>query len=327
MSPAGDIIGAVLAVFGLLGVPIAIFLRRRRNQRDDKGRGIIIAQYAPPSNLNLLEAAALIHREIVGISAQLVSLSVRGNIRLLDSGKQGRGKYTLQFVHILGTDELEGALLATLFTELVPGAALVAGATRELDADLPLFNQLSGIAHQARTAISVKRLVRPVSSTSEAAVGFTLFGLAAAEFLFLTLLSAIWHQTSVPGFIAIPITIVSAIVVVVMTVIRGPVLTPTGADQRDYLLGLREYLQLTEADRFRMFQSPSGAERIDAGDKTEVVKLYEKLLPFAVLWGIEEQWSNELAIRYDGGSVAPSWFVSSDQFNSAVFTAALSDLS
>jgi uncharacterized membrane protein YgcG len=108
---------------------------------------------------------------------------------------------------------------------------------------------------------------------------------------------------------------------------RRPVLTDAGAEQRDYLLGMRDYLQLAEADRLRMLQSPEGADRVDVGNHVDLVKLYEKLLPFAVLWGIEDEWSKVLAIHYEAESTSPSWYVSQNAFNSSLFASSLVGLS
>ena len=82
------------------------------------------------------------------------------------------------------------------------------------------------------------------------------------------------------------------------------VLTSAGADRRDHLLGLREYLTVAEQDRFRMLQSPEGAARVaralggddpsTAHQSADIVKLNERLLPWAVLWGVEQEWSKAL---------------------------------
>jgi len=42
-------------------------------------------------------------------------------------------------------------------------------------------------------------------------------------------------------------------------------LSDKGAEINDYLLGMKMYLQLAEADRLKVLQSPTGAERIDIG--------------------------------------------------------------
>ncbi len=61
----------------------------------------------------------------------------------------------------------------------------------------------------------------------------------------------------------------------------------------DHLWGIHDFVRLVERDRFAMLQSPEGALRTPLGE-LEVLKLYEKLLPYAVLFGLEKQWMKEL---------------------------------
>jgi hypothetical protein len=84
-----------------------------------------------------------------------------------------------------------------------------------------------------------------------------------------------------------------------------------GAEERGYLLGLRDYLQLAEADRLRVLQSPHGAERVASADQRAIIALNEKLLPYAVLWGIEKRWAQQWEVDYVTAAASPSW-VSSD---------------
>ena len=83
--------------------------------------------------------------------------------------------------------------------------------------------------------------------------------------------------------------------------------TPTGALAHDHLMGLREYIRLAEADRIAMLQSASGAE-VDA---QRIVRVYERLLPYAVIFGYEDEWQAELARYYATGT--PSWIDGSGQ--------------
>ena len=61
----------------------------------------------------------------------------------------------------------------------------------------------------------------------------------------------------------------------------------------DHLWGIHDFVRLVEKDRFAMLQSPEGALRTPLGE-LEVLKLYERLLPYAVLFGLEKQWMKEL---------------------------------
>lgn len=74
---------------------------------------------------------------------------------------------------------------------------------------------------------------------------------------------------------------------------------PTAAAHRavDHLWGVHDYIELAEKDRFAMLQSPSGALTRQRDD-LEVLRLHERLLPYAVLFGLEKEWMRELDVRY-----------------------------
>lgn len=65
----------------------------------------------------------------------------------------------------------------------------------------------------------------------------------------------------------------------------------------DHLWGIHDYVELAEKDRFAMLQSPSGALTAPRGD-LEILRLHERLLPYAVLFGLEKEWMRELDVRY-----------------------------
>ncbi|MBR2587073.1 DUF2207 domain-containing protein [Candidatus Saccharibacteria bacterium] len=80
--------------------------------------------------------------------------------------------------------------------------------------------------------------------------------------------------------------------------------TLEGIKASKYLDGLKEYMQLAEADRLKFLQSVKGADTTSNG----IVKLYERLLPYAVLFGIEDSWMNELNKYYQMADVSdPTW--------------------
>ena len=75
--------------------------------------------------------------------------------------------------------------------------------------------------------------------------------------------------------------------------------TPAGYPTVDHLWGIRDYIDLAEKDRLNFLQSPSGAElRGDAASGIQILLLNEKLLPYAVLFGLEKQWAKELDLGY-----------------------------
>lgn len=96
--------------------------------------------------------------------------------------------------------------------------------------------------------------------------------------------------------------------------------TQKGLEASRYLEGLHQYMKLAEADRLKMLQSAQGADTSHEG----VVKLYEKLLPYATLFGLEESWLTELGKYYEFDDVAqPNWYVGVGVFSAHEFSSAL----
>jgi uncharacterized membrane protein YgcG len=83
--------------------------------------------------------------------------------------------------------------------------------------------------------------------------------------------------------------------------------TQVGVDLTVYLEGLKEYIQFAEKDRLDFLQSPKGANR-ERGQlgQTEILKLYEEVLPWAVLLGLADQWAKVLTTYYDERH-QPNW--------------------
>ena len=68
----------------------------------------------------------------------------------------------------------------------------------------------------------------------------------------------------------------------------------------DHLWGLRDYIALAEKDRLNFLQSPNGAQlRDDISIGAQVLVLNEKLLPYAVLFGLEKEWVRQLGASYE----------------------------
>ena len=87
-----------------------------------------------------------------------------------------------------------------------------------------------------------------------------------------------------------------AIVVVFMILLLGhrkrviSNVTDEGLKASNYMEGLKLYIKMAEADRLKFLQSVDGADTSGSG----VVKLYEKLLPYAAVFGLEESWMKEM---------------------------------
>lgn len=90
-------------------------------------------------------------------------------------------------------------------------------------------------------------------------------------------------------FVLIVATVI-AIVVIKKKTEKFSVRTEAGLAASRYMEGLEMYIRMAEADRMKFLQSVEGADTSGEG----IVKLYEKLLPYAAVFGLEESWMKEL---------------------------------
>lgn len=304
-----------IGVLSLGGIVVAIVGRRRAGGA--KGRGIIIPQYSEPDDITILQAAHLMKRPATAIPAALVRLAVRKNLRILAYAVTIGGEpYSLQYLSSAGANAEDEAILTTLF-----GADPEPGSIREFaQSDQTLMTSLTGLSTRAKDSLEASGFERRAAGRGFAVGAIVLQVLLA--FATLTLLiqsAALYSNVSV---LVLPVVIVGTAALITCIALAVVPAQPTdkGADARDYLLGMRMYLTLAEQDRLRALQSPSGAERVNVNDDLEMIKLYEKLLPWAVLWGVEDQWMRELAVRVDAVQAQPDWFVGTNGFTPSLFT-------
>lgn len=71
--------------------------------------------------------------------------------------------------------------------------------------------------------------------------------------------------------------------------------TEKGLVASRYMDGLRMYIEMAESERMKLLQSVKGADTSPEG----IVKLYEKLLPYAAVFGLEDSWMDELKKYYE----------------------------
>lgn len=101
--------------------------------------------------------------------------------------------------------------------------------------------------------------------------------------------------------------------------INGPYNTHTklGLEYSRYMDGLKLYIKMAEADRLKFLQSVDGADTSNEG----IVKLYEKLLPYAIVFGLEKSWAKEMGRYYELSDVtAPTWYTSNTGFDALMFS-------
>jgi uncharacterized membrane protein YgcG len=315
-----DLLSGGLGVLGV-GVLVAAIVARVRSGRGAAGRGTIIAQYSEPEGITIVQSAYLESRPLTAIPAALVRLAVRKNIRILAYAVEGTDEpYSLQYLGSDRTNAEDQAILAILFGDN-PEAGVTTPFGESQQAEARELFALGTKANESLLTAGFKE--RPGGRTAgillvlaQVVLGIVALGtLVVSAGAFNNISNFLW-PTILVGTVAFIITLVLA---------RRPLrLTAKGTEAHEFLLGMKLYLTVAEEERLKFLQSPMGAERIDVGNNQEMIKLYEKLLPWAVLWGVEDEWSKELAVRVEADpSQQPDWFVGQSAFSASLFSSAV----
>ncbi|MBN9223875.1 MAG: hypothetical protein ABS63_08320 [Microbacterium sp. SCN 70-27] len=320
-SPFGWLQGLV----GIGAVGVGVWgLRRRRAVKDAPGRPTLIAEYEPPTTVDALESAVLLGRQSKAIPAEVLEQAVVGSIRIVEGepGFWGKKPLVAELVDPSRADGDGRLLLQGLFPHGAPGETYTFG--RQDTRFSQVAQSIVSAADKELTARGMRRTVPP---------GTRLWPIAAAVvavMLAFALAMAAIGRSVHPG---IPLAVLGVCGVVVFVVVgslaRRP-LSARGAETRDHLLGLESFIAWAEADRIRMLQSPQGAERvpIDVNDPRQKLALYEKLLPYAVVFGQEKEWSKQLSVLYSAvGASGPYWYVGTGSFDASSFATTVGSLS
>jgi uncharacterized membrane protein YgcG len=313
-------IGLAAAIGSLLVTALAA-RARRTTLADAPGRGTIVAQYSPPKDASLQLSALISHTVAKSTPAHIVALAVAGQLRILEvDGK--KPSYRLEFVTADGANADDLEFLHALF-----GKDLTPGEDRSLEkADTSAAKRITKLqARVAKDAVTDGYRRKP----SYAAIGWLLAAsvvFAGIAFLFSVLSLAEAYGGAIP--IAFLVTSIGALVATWVLASKSP-LDARGVELRDYLEGLKVYISLAEVDRLRFLQSPDGAltTPIATDDTAQLVKLTERVLPYAMLFGLEKEWAKQLGSYYSDLGEQPTWYAGSSAFNSAVFVSSISSLS
>lgn len=316
--PLSQIIWTTVAII-VLGFlpPIAalVFMLRKWGAygRDAKGRGTIVVQYLPPKELSVLASSGVLKQSFAtsAVSAQILDLAVRHYIKVYEQKEKALFKdktaYSLELVKT-PTDlrSEEKAVVSMLFGE----AAAVGKKIKLKDLSSKLYKKSAELGKALdKQLASEGYFVKPPSQVFQTYIGWGCALLAI-------------------GFAGLFIVPYMFGLVLAGAIILGmarlmPARTQKGVDMRDYLFGLRDYMKLAEADRIKTLQSPHGelTEKIDTTDEKQLLVLYERLLPYAMLFGIEQAWAKEFAGLYHDQS--PDWYSGTGVFNAVYFAGAM----
>ena len=310
-----------LALF-LISIPLVIvgsiwaIIRwsRVRNRKDSVGT--VVPEYIPPKDASVSAAAEVLDGVQGVMTAQIIDLAVRHYLKIYQTSDKSlfkKAEYDLEIIKKI--DDLrweEQELIRDLFAGNV-----------DIGSRMSMKSLRSGTGFYTRLQNNAPELKKRVKSE---------YGLRAKDPMeskwFKRL--GIWSLI-IAVLLLSPLFLVLAIIAFILQATLTP-LTEKGVGLRRYAMGLKDYISVAEVERIKMLQSPDGAakvgETISPSDKGQLVKLYERVLPYAILFGQEKKWNEQLGDYYQSTNSQPSWYVGNNSaFNALAFSSAMHNFS
>jgi len=309
----------LIEVYMLSLVPISIIglglsawfgVRWWRWSGRQKDLGTIIPEYLPPKSTSVAVSSRVItvRRQTVFV-AQLIDFAVRGYIKLFETqpkSRRAKAQYTIKIVR--DTSDLlteEQDMLKVIFgsTDIGQKRSL-----KTLRNNTTVYNRMRDYDRKLKDLVRGSYEIRS-SDTRKSSwykkAGIVVFILAVV--------------TLNPGLL------IAATVALICSYTLWP-LTDKGLGLKRYIYGLKMYIKVAETKRLEMLQSPEGAQKVqvDPNDPAQLVKLYERVLPYAVLFGEEKEWLKRIGVYYESLGSSPDWYTGQSAFNAAIFSASMS---
>jgi len=293
-----------------VGILVWVTLKWSSWSNRKKEVGTIVPEYTPPREASVTTSASIISGSAKTFAAQLIDFAVRHYIKIYEIDKKwvfGSKDYEIEIIrdiHDLHAEEQE--ILHDIFSgSTAVGARLQMSSLKNnnsvymstLDNKKKLNELIRGLyGLRVRDETKKKWFIR---------AGIVLLILAIVLLNPALLMAAI--TSFVLGFTLYP-------------------LTDKGLELYRYLKGLEMYIKVAESDRLKMLQSPEGAEKVgalDPKDPKQLVKLYEKTLPYAILFGQETEWNKQLGAYYESMGAQPDWYSGNTAFSAIAFSSAM----
>lgn len=330
--------GIILLGGGMIAL-IIVRLKATSEKRKYYAGLFVKPEYTPAKDLTVAEMAENhIGRGTNGDArvATLLELAVSHKIEMVKTEKDGAfGKKKTQWMIRIKTDTLNKQqatilkILAGSDTPLHKGQEIYVKshtATSELAELSTRFGTSIKASLEKKGLLEKKEKGFHAHSILPYATAFWFFAWMFIIIIILNNMDEKPYMTLVGGLpaliVLISIWLVILIASLIVAVKTHQFLTHTkkGLEYSRYLDGLKMYMQMAEADRIKMLQSVKGADTTHQG----VVKIYEKLLPYAAIFRMEKSWLEELSHYYEFADVtAPVWYMGIGAFSAREFSSAM----
>ena len=276
--------------------------------RDDKGTGVIVPQYDVPNDLTPMEVGGIAEErvDVTQISAEIIYLATKGyiKIRQLDKNSTGFTKaIDYEITKLKNFSDLPNNFDKKILSGLF-----------EYDSEVVKLSDLKNVYYKTASEVVSSVLDALLNKKYYKNLGKMKTGRGRIVFiLFMSVWVSIFSGGIIGGVILggkpFPLIVGIFFSIIIYGIIShfSPSKTETGIVAKEYILGLKDYLQIAEKDRLQFHNAPE--------KKPEV---FEKLLPYAMVLGVANIWAKEFEGIY---TTPPTWYSgpTDSSFNAVTF--------
>lgn len=300
-------------ITGVLIIFWALFFYFKSHNRN-KELGAIVPEYLPPEGVSTITSASLLNSTHSILTALLLDLAVRDYIKIIEVKEKTflkKAEYEIEIKNDLNNlFEEEKEMLSDMFDGIPQKGQRLA--LKSLHKNISFRKRISDNKKKLDALLVTRYELRRIDEFKSkklkyGALGLVVCGALSLNFVFLIMAITLYGASK-----------------------HLKPLTDKGLVLRRYLKGFKEYISMAETERMRVLQSPTGAEKvgIDTRDTAKLIKLYERVLPYAVLFNKEKEWNKELGHYYEITHSRPSWYSNHNQtINTVTFASMMSSFS
>lgn len=311
---------AILPVLAIIFLVI-IFKERRRISKANEFSKSVVPQYLPPKDIDILSAGTLLNSSTKSrITSAVLEFAVNGNIQIIEAEKTNffGSKNKIYKLKLLNSNNLsvgERGLLSAMFR-----------GRPELDlSDQPdsshassIYKALTGETADLKKLFSKEKNKFAHLSIISLAIGFIGFVISGSFLKIDDMLPVVFAAVSALCF---------AISVIAIGVGYSKIKSKEGNEALNYLEGLKMYISVAEKDRLAALQSLEGSERFAQEFGGSKIKLFEKMLPWAALFGLEDTWAKVIELELSDSEYSPSWYSGAAGFKLGMLAGSISSVS
>jgi uncharacterized membrane protein len=289
---------------------IIMFFIWKKYGKDPKGYSVIIAQYEPPVGMKPTLVGSLVDEkpDFRDITAGLIYLAEQGFVKIKRLEKEwilGSVDYEIELIKndVTSLEKTEQNILNLFFED-----SLVVGSIKTISS----FKESVNFSLKSKEIIS--DLYQEMTdkgyfsdNPNKVKVLYIVGGMFFTVF-------AIFLSIKLFGIIGIVCSAISGIIVIIFGFLMGKK-TKLGAETKDYILGFKLFLSVTETNRLDFHNAPE-----------KNPEQFMQFLPYAIALGVENKWAQQFKDVY---IEQPSWYQSNVAGNFAAisFMSHMSDFS